>query len=141
MLLQTLNILEHFDLQAMGHNSGEYIHTITEALKIAYADREQFYGDPKFVTVPMQWLTGQRVWHNSVLHVSRLPPVRPCRIAVIPGRLTTRLSPQDTQPASQTIPANTEDNDNLDTSYICVVDQAGNCVSAVPSDMSFSAGR
>ncbi len=40
----------------MGHNSGEYIHTITEALKIAFADREKFYGDPRFVTVPISGL-------------------------------------------------------------------------------------
>ncbi len=46
VLLQALNILEHFNLKKMGHNSGEYIHTITEALKLAFADREKFFGDP-----------------------------------------------------------------------------------------------
>ena len=56
VLLQSLNILEHFDLEAMGHNSGEYIHTITEALKIAFADREKFCGDPKFIPVPLSAL-------------------------------------------------------------------------------------
>ena len=49
-------ILEHFDLKKMGHNSDEYIHTIIEALKIAFADREKFYSDPKFVTVPISGL-------------------------------------------------------------------------------------
>ncbi len=56
VLLHCLNILEHFDLKRMGHNSGEYVHTIVEALKIAFADREKFYGDPKFVTVPLTGL-------------------------------------------------------------------------------------
>jgi gamma-glutamyltranspeptidase/glutathione hydrolase len=52
VLLQTLNILEQFDLQAMGHNSPDYVHTITEAMKLAYADRDTYYADPEFVDVP-----------------------------------------------------------------------------------------
>jgi gamma-glutamyltranspeptidase/glutathione hydrolase len=48
-LLQMLNILENFDLQAMGHNSADYIHTIVEAMKLAYADRDTYYADPDFV--------------------------------------------------------------------------------------------
>ena len=51
-----LNILEHFDLQQMGHNSPAYIHTVTEALKLAFADREAYYGDPDFSTVPIDGL-------------------------------------------------------------------------------------
>ena len=56
MLMQTLNMLEHFDLRAMGHNSPEYIHTVSEALKLAFGDREAFYGDPDFVDVPIDGL-------------------------------------------------------------------------------------
>ena len=56
MLMQTLNMLEHFDLQAMGHNSPEYIHTVSEALKLAFGDREAFYGDPDFAVVPIDGL-------------------------------------------------------------------------------------
>ena len=51
-LLQMLNILENFDLQAMGHNSADYIHTIVEAMKLAYADRDTYYADPDFVEIP-----------------------------------------------------------------------------------------
>ena len=51
-LLQTLNILEEFDLQKMGHNSADYLHVVTEALKLAYADRDSYYADPTFVKVP-----------------------------------------------------------------------------------------
>jgi gamma-glutamyltranspeptidase/glutathione hydrolase len=51
-LLQTLNILENFDLQKMGHNSADYLHVLTEALKLAYADRDSYYADPTFVKVP-----------------------------------------------------------------------------------------
>ena len=49
-LLQTLNILEQFDLKAMGYASADYLHTVTEAMKLAYADRDTYYADPAFVT-------------------------------------------------------------------------------------------
>ncbi len=51
-MIESLNLLAGFNLHAMGFNSGEYIHTLTEALKLAYADRDTFYGDPKFNQIP-----------------------------------------------------------------------------------------
>jgi len=48
VLLQTLNILENFDLKALGHNSPQYMHTIYQAMNLAYADRDFYYGDPDF---------------------------------------------------------------------------------------------
>ncbi|HIF70342.1 MAG TPA: gamma-glutamyltransferase family protein [Candidatus Lambdaproteobacteria bacterium] len=56
VLLQALAILENFDLRGMGHNSTEYLHWATEAVKLAFADREQFYGDPRQVDVPLAGL-------------------------------------------------------------------------------------
>jgi gamma-glutamyltranspeptidase/glutathione hydrolase len=56
VFLQQLALLEGYDLKAMGHNSADYIHTITEAAKLAFADREQYYGDPRFVEVPLNGL-------------------------------------------------------------------------------------
>jgi gamma-glutamyltranspeptidase/glutathione hydrolase len=47
-LLQTLNILENFDLRAMGYNSANYIHTVYQAMNLAFADRDFYYGDPRF---------------------------------------------------------------------------------------------
>ncbi len=55
-LLQALNILEGFDLRAMGHNSAQYIHTVVEATALAFADRDTFYGDPDFARVPLKQL-------------------------------------------------------------------------------------
>ena len=52
VLLQTLNILENYDLRALKLNSADYIHTVTEAMKLAYADRDTYYADPAFVQVP-----------------------------------------------------------------------------------------
>ena len=56
VLLQTLNILENFDLHGMGYGSADYLHTITEAMKLAYADRDTYYADPAFVKVPEEGL-------------------------------------------------------------------------------------
>lgn len=52
-LCQALRLLEGFDLQDMGHLSADYIHVATEALKLAMADRDEYYGDPLFVDVPL----------------------------------------------------------------------------------------
>ena len=56
VLLQTLNILEGFDLQAMGYNSQQYIHTLYQAMNLAYADRDFYYGDP--YVMPEEPVTG-----------------------------------------------------------------------------------
>ncbi len=56
VLLQTLNILENFDLKAMGYASADYLHTVVEAMKLAYADRDSYYADPAFVQVPAEGL-------------------------------------------------------------------------------------
>jgi gamma-glutamyltranspeptidase/glutathione hydrolase len=47
-MLQTLNILENFDLKSMGYNSTRYIHTLYQAMNLAFADRDFYYGDPAF---------------------------------------------------------------------------------------------
>ncbi len=55
-LLEMLNILENFDLQALKQNSADYIHVVVEAMKLAYADRDTYYADPHFVKVPAKGL-------------------------------------------------------------------------------------
>ncbi len=59
-LLQTLRLLESYDLKKMGFNSADYIHTVIEAEKLALADRDEYYGDPNFTKVPMQTLLSDR---------------------------------------------------------------------------------
>ncbi|MCC6586705.1 MAG: gamma-glutamyltransferase [Bryobacterales bacterium] len=49
VMLQALNILEGFDLKSMGHNSAAYLHHVAEALKLCFADREKYVGDPRFI--------------------------------------------------------------------------------------------
>ena len=55
-LCQALRLLEGFDLKAMGNASADYVHAVTEALKLAMADRDAYYGDPEFVDVPLSEL-------------------------------------------------------------------------------------
>jgi gamma-glutamyltranspeptidase/glutathione hydrolase len=52
VMLMALNILEGFDLPAMGHNSADYVHVVTEALKLSFADRNRWVADPRFLDVP-----------------------------------------------------------------------------------------
>jgi gamma-glutamyltranspeptidase/glutathione hydrolase len=55
-MLEALNILEGFDLRSLGFNSAEYLHRVVESLKLAYADRDTYYGDPKFNNIPIDTL-------------------------------------------------------------------------------------
>jgi gamma-glutamyltranspeptidase/glutathione hydrolase len=56
VFLQQLRLLEKYDLRGLGHNSANYIHLLTEASKLAFADREKYYGDPLFTHVPVRML-------------------------------------------------------------------------------------
>ena len=60
VFLQQLALLAGFDLQALGHDTAAYVHTLAEAAKLAFADREQYYGDPDFVDVPLAGLLSER---------------------------------------------------------------------------------
>jgi gamma-glutamyltranspeptidase/glutathione hydrolase len=59
-LCQTLRLLEGFDLKKMGHLSADYVHVLTEALKLGFADRDEYYGDPLFIDVPLDRLLSDR---------------------------------------------------------------------------------
>ena len=56
VLLQTLNLLEAYDIRSLGHNTAPYLHLLAEAMKLSYADREWYYADPDFVGVPERGL-------------------------------------------------------------------------------------
>ena len=71
-MLQALNILENADLKAMGYNSPKYIHTLYQAMNLAYADRDFYYGDPYFPPAePVKGLLSKeyakaRVWADQL---------------------------------------------------------------------------
>ncbi len=94
MLIEMLQILEHFDLKALGHNSADYIRVVSEAMKLATADKDAFVGDPDFVEVPLDRLTSKayaaalaaRIEAGEVAHVERLEK------AVAESKNTTHIS-------------------------------------------------
>lgn len=131
VLQQMLSLIEGYDLPTMGHNSVEYIHTIAEAIKLSFADREHYYGDPRFVDVPLEQLLSEdyaakrRALIDPEQAYAELPP---------PGSLSSDSEPSSpaqfsTSTASPPPPA--------DTSYCCVIDKQGNIFSATPSDVSW----
>ena len=119
MLLQALKILEGLDLKGMGHNSPDYVHYLAEAIKLAAVDRDRYYGDPKFVDVPLDRLL-------SEAHARKLAQ------GIDPGRAITHPDPREAEAAAKADLA--VGDSTLDTSYVCVVDKAGNAFSATPSD-------
>ncbi|RLR51071.1 gamma-glutamyltransferase, partial [Pseudomonas aeruginosa] len=58
-ICETLNILEGYDLKSMGFNSAQYVHTLTEAMRHAYMDRNTFLGDPEFIKNPTDKLVSK----------------------------------------------------------------------------------
>ena len=128
VLPQTLNLLSGFDLKSMGHNSAAYVHTLTEALKLAFADRHRYYGDPKFVKVPLEVLLSHEyaAERRKLIRADAAAPGLPLAgdIAGFPSAIP--------------LPGATAGDPNPppDTSYVCVVDRHGNAFSATPSDGS-----
>jgi gamma-glutamyltranspeptidase / glutathione hydrolase len=131
VLLETLKTLEGYDLKAMGHNSPDYTHTVVEALNLAFADREAYVGDPKFVHVPTQALISdayaarQRARIDMNRAFGKLPE---------PG--DPENSGRKTSGAAQQAYAAPHGASRLsqDTIYACVVDRHGNAYSATTSD-------
>ena len=129
VLLQMLGVLDGIDLRRMAHNSVDYVHVVTEAIKLAFADRERYYGDPRFVNVPIDTLlsdTYAKTRRASVRADRAWPEMPPP--GAIPGFASTR-APVPT--------ANSAAVGAHDTSYVCVVDKDGNVFSATPSDPSY----
>ena len=143
--LQMLNILEQFDLQALGHNSADYLHVVTEAMKMAYADRDSYYADPTFVKVPAKGLLSKEYAkaRGGQIDMKRAattqiagnplpfdPEVRewPFWVAGRDGASDPPREPPTTDPSLK------------DTTHISVIDQAGNVFDATPSGGWISGG-
>jgi gamma-glutamyltranspeptidase/glutathione hydrolase len=134
VLLQTLNLLEGFDLRAMGAGSADALHTITEAIKLAYADRDVYYGDPDFVKVPGEALLSKRY---AELRRPLIDPARASRDKR-PGDPWKFASGREAEAALLRFDAPATDNrlpatEYGDTTAVEVVDREGNLFSATPS--------
>jgi gamma-glutamyltranspeptidase/glutathione hydrolase len=130
VLLQTLNILEGIDLQAFGVNSADYIHNVHEAIKLAYADRNAYYGDPAFASVPLAGLLSKPyaaerralIGPTASLEHRVGDPYRFDRSVTAPAARYTPHSQGSPTPSSPG-----------DTTCVDVVDKDGNLFSATPS--------
>jgi gamma-glutamyltranspeptidase/glutathione hydrolase len=129
--LEALAILEGYDLAAMDPGSADVFHLTLEALKAGFADREHFYGDPKFVDVPLDGLLSRgyaEQWRARIdPHVAA--PGMP--IPGDPWAFEDRLRPAHLGIEAPEAKAGSM---KADTSYLCVVDAEGNAFSATPSD-------
>jgi gamma-glutamyltranspeptidase/glutathione hydrolase len=130
MVLQALNILEGMDLRAMGHNSPAYIHAVTEALKLAAADREAWFGDPDYNDIPLHTLLAKdyAAERRAMIDPGRAWPGLP------PAGAVRGVVPPPWQPdpsagsGAELVGAKPE------TSFLCVADRHGNIFAATPSD-------
>ena len=131
-LAQTLNLLKGTDMAALGHNSPEYIHRIAEALKLTFADRERYYGDPAFIDVPLAELLSDEytALRRDLIRDGEawpeMPPAGDPRAMLARIDDITQFTPSPAEPHA--VPA--------DTSYCCAMDSKGNAFSATPSDTS-----
>jgi gamma-glutamyltranspeptidase/glutathione hydrolase len=126
-LLETLRLLEGFDIKRMGFLSADYIHVVVEAMKLGLADRDEYYGDPLFVDVPMKALLSDQYTRirRPLLNLSTaslaVRPGDPDRMRRLKAPRPTPLTPGG-------------------TTTLCVADRWGNVIAATPSGLGSTAG-
>lgn len=128
--VETLNLLEGFDLKKMGHNSTAYIHTCVEALKLALADRDRYYGDPNFVTIPAHELLSKQyaTLRRPLIVLAR------ASLAQQPGDpQNMKALVAGAQPLVGRVSQVPDSERATDTTCVNVVDRDGNMFSATPS--------
>ena len=121
VLLEMFNLVESYDLKSMKHNSPEYLHTLVEAAKLAFADRDKYYGDPKFSKIPEAELL------SKTYAADRRKLIDPMRASLEsrPGKVGDRDIPMP--------PGKVNKVDVPDTTCVDVIDRMGNVFSATPS--------
>jgi gamma-glutamyltranspeptidase / glutathione hydrolase len=131
--LQILNILEGFDLRAMGRNSPETLHAMIEAKKIAWADRAKFYADPAFAKIPLAGLVSKnyaaerRKLIDPNHAAKKVDAGNPQNGVGAPPRRSAEISARGRDGSSSVI-------DDGDTIYLCTADDEGNMVSLIQSN-------
>ena len=124
-LTEALLLAEAAGIGAMAHNSEEYLHTLVECVKLAMADREAFFGDPRFCDVPIEaLLSAEHIAARAAGVGARAHPAMPEPIL---GALAV---PEASRLALPVVEA--------DTSFAAVVDRWGNAFAATPSDGSWN---
>ena len=142
VLLQQLALLKGFDLDAMAPESAEFVHVVTECAKLAFADRERFYGDPDFVDVPMDVLLSEdyNAERRKLVGATASGNIRPGTVPGYGGPVVyglddgTRVAVLDdgsTRPVGDDFDAVSIASG--DTVHFDIADQFGNMVSVTPS--------
>ncbi len=139
MLLQTLNILENYDLKSMGHNSPDYVHVLVEAMKLAYADRDSYYADQDFVDVPAEGLLSKEYARARMREIS----MRRSQTDFVAGdplpfdnsvNEWSYWKAGDPDPEAPLAMAALDHPQSLkDTSHIAIIDEDGNVFDSTPS--------
>src|SRR6185369_1760397 len=119
VMIEALNILEGYDLKKMGHNSPEYLHTVIEAVKLAFAHRDRYYGDPKFSKIPEQILLSKDYAAER-------------RKLIDPAHASMQSRPGELNASVAMVGGNGKSSDK-DTTCVNAVDKDGNAFSATPS--------
>jgi gamma-glutamyltranspeptidase/glutathione hydrolase len=127
--LIALNLLEGYDLKALGHNSADYIHISVEAVKLAMADREKFLGDMDFITIPYSGLLSK----DYARERRALIDLQKASLDLRPGAPDKFVINAQSVGGSVRINLEGGASHDGDTSYIATVDQDRNMVSFVPS--------
>ena len=139
VLLESLNILEQFDLKSMGRNSADYVHTVVEALKLAYADRDSYYADQAFVESPAEGLLSKAY---SRQRAAQIDPRRASRSYMagdpLPFDSKVKTWPYWVANLADAVPSPSGDDDPTqgivkDTTHIAVIDRDGNVFDSTPS--------
>jgi gamma-glutamyltranspeptidase/glutathione hydrolase len=142
VMLEALNILEGYDLKEMGRNSAPYLHAVTESLKLSFADRNTYVGDPKFVpNIPMAGLLSKeyaavrrtQIDPNRAIVGEPAPGDPRGMKATTAGQAQAYASPQT--PPTVVKPFDPNEILNL-TTYLAVVDKDHNMVSITSSLLS-----
>mgnify|MGYP001497224529 FL=1 len=107
-IIQMLNILQNYDINALGHNSSDYINLLTEVMKHAYADRSKYLGDPDFYDVPINELTSP-LYAKTIFNKIKLG---------------TSLN------SSKILPGMYMDDESHETTHFSVADKYGNVISS-----------
>ncbi len=126
VFLQNLNLLEGFDLRHMRHNSPQYVHTVVEAMKLGYADRDAYYGDPDMSSIPPQLISKEYANVRRALIDSKQPS-REHRVGD-PERTKAEAPAEFAQARLRKRNAESQD-----TTCVNVIDKDGNMFSATPS--------
>ncbi len=130
VLLQALNILERFDLKGMGHNSPAYIHTVAEAIKLAMADRQAYYGDPEYTDVPLDELLSKEY---AAQRAKQIDPTKAWPELPSFGKITGG----GPSIATASTAAGASPGDEGGTTHASVIDRDGNIACATPSGGGF----